>query len=123
MPLNDLNRSKILFFTGIANTAPLEKFLQDKQCDFKLIKYPAHHNFSSVEAEKIISEWENINGNDKILVTTEKDWRRMEGTEQAGLFSGLPLYFLPIAMQGNPTEMLIFDKTVLDYVQRNRAGG
>ena len=122
MPLNDLNRFKILLFTGIANTAPLEKFFHDKKTDFKLIKYPDHHNFSTVEIEKIISDWKNLEGNDKILVTTEKDWRRMEGTEQAGLFAGLPLYFLPIAMQGNPAEKLIFDKTVINYVQRNSAG-
>ena len=122
MPLSDLNKSKILLFTGIANTSPLEQFLSQKSIDFKLIKHPDHHSFSTNDAESIISEWKNIPGNDKILLTTEKDWRRMEGTEQAGLFAGLPIYFLPIAMQGNPAEMLIFDKTVLEYVQRNRAG-
>ena len=122
MPLNNLNKFKILLFTGIANTTPLEKFLGNKNIDYKLIKYPDHHSFSNTEAENIISEWKSISGNDKILLTTEKDWRRMEGTEQAGLFSGLPLYYLPIAMQGNPAEMLIFDKTVIEYVQRNRAG-
>jgi len=122
MPLNELTKFKALLFTGIANTAPLEQFLHQKNIDFKIIKYPDHHQFSKTEAENIISEWKNVPGNDKILLTTEKDWRRMEGTEQAGLYAGLPLYFLPIAMQGNPTEMLIFDKTLIEYVQRNSAG-
>jgi len=123
LQLNGIKGHKILLFTGIANPAPIEQFLQNRGADFKLMKYPDHHNFSTVEVKKIISAWENIPGDDKILVTTEKDWRRIEGTEPSGLFFGLPLYFLPVAVQWNPGEMLKFDETVLKYVGSHRTGG
>ena len=122
LALTSLKDYKIILFTGIANTTTIEIFLKINGADFKLIKYPDHHYFSSMDVEKIISGWKNIPGNNKILLTTEKDWRRMEGTEQAGLFLGLPLYFLPIAVQWDAAEKINFDRTILQYVERNRTG-
>ena len=122
LQLSNLKDYKIILFTGIANTAPLENFLKEIKTDFQLIKYPDHHYFSADNIEKIISTWKSISSDHKILITTEKDWCRMEGTEQAELFSGLPLYFLPIAVQWNEAEKINFDRTIFKYVERNRAG-
>ncbi|MDI9256687.1 tetraacyldisaccharide 4'-kinase [Flavobacterium sedimenticola] len=96
------SQSKLLL-AGIAKPSPFLEYLQSGH-DAVMI-FPDHHHFS----ESDILAIKNKAGG-KIIVTTEKDFVRL----QAADFS-TPLYYLPIK-----SKLLqhsdFFDKTILDYV-------
>jgi tetraacyldisaccharide 4'-kinase len=114
--LEELKPENILLFCGIANPSPLVNFAGKNCCKLKTITFPDHHDFSGNDIEKILQEWKNISSANKIIITTEKDWRRLENTRQAEPLKSLPLYFLPIGLDWDLQEKLSFDKKLLTYV-------
>ncbi len=86
----------ILLVTGIANTKPLEEHLRKSVSkEITHIKYGDHHNFSKKDLSKIKSAYASIPGDDKVIITTEKDAMRLSEMQ-------LPqeirqrMYYLPI---------------------------
>ncbi len=71
--IDDLIGKDIVLITGIANPKPLVSFLNDRTIKFKHLKYPDHYNFS----EKDIKEINQLQVNNKLLLTTEKDYVRL----------------------------------------------
>lgn len=114
--LEELKPENVLLFSGIANPEPLISYARKNCCTLKTIAFPDHHHFSENDIEKILHEWNNISSINKIILTTEKDWRRLENTKQAGKLKSLPLYFLPIGLDWDLQEKLSFDKKLLAYV-------
>ena len=57
---------------------PLLSFLKTKKTiKFYHLKYSDHHNFTSKEIDTIIAKYNAIPSEKKILLTTEKDYRRL----------------------------------------------
>src|SRR6202012_1045531 len=119
-PVENLKGYHVVLFTGIANTQPLEDYLVQHGIKIILLPFPDHHAFSESEIRKIIRRWEHIPEMNKLIVTTEKDWRRLQGTVDAGLFTSLPLYFLPIEVQWDAGEKLSFDEKIIQYVEEHQ---
>jgi len=119
-PIENLKGYKVVLFTGIANTKPLENYLKAQGIETILMDFPDHHSFSDAEIQKIIARWQTFPEMNKLILTTEKDWRRMEDTEPVKYFAGLPFYFLPIEVQWDATEKISFDKKIIDYVEEHQ---
>ncbi len=75
---------KFTLVTGIANAAPLVKFLEEKQLKFDHIEYPDHYSFKPGDIE-LLSE-------KGLIITTEKDYVRLSVNEVLEP----NLYYLPI---------------------------
>ena len=120
LSVENLAGYKVLLFSGIANTKPLELYLKSHGIELILIKFHDHHYFTDEDAKRILSVWHGITNTKKLLLTSEKDWRRLEGTSVAGLISNQPLYYLPIEMLWEPAENLIFNGKILEYVKSNQ---
>ncbi len=88
---------------GIAKPAPFFEYLQSGN-DVVMV-FPDHHHFSESDILNIKNR-----ANGKIIVTTEKDFVRLEAEILAA-----QLYFLPIKSQimGHSDS---FDQIILDYV-------
>jgi tetraacyldisaccharide 4'-kinase len=101
-----LNTEKVLI-AGIAKPEPFFNHL--KNTNDVCLSFPDHHNFSEKEIEEIKKIAQN-----KIIITTEKDYVRLQGrlaVEQ--------LYYLPIQTVFLPNATLSgndFDQTILNYV-------
>ncbi len=74
---NELKEYKILLLTGIANPKPLVEYLEENNINFKHVKYPDHHDFSSNDIRTIKSDFEKIKADKKLILTTEKDYVRL----------------------------------------------
>jgi tetraacyldisaccharide 4'-kinase len=96
------NKTKILL-AGIAKPKPFFDFLKAE--NDMVISYPDHHHFSNAEIEALKSQ-----AGEKIIVTTEKDFVRLEAE-----ILRKQLYYLPIKSRliSNATA---FDQIILDYV-------
>lgn len=104
--LNDLKNNSFLAVAGIAKP---EYFYQHLQVNKnKTVTFPDHHHFSEKDIDSILNK-----ANGKIIITTEKDYMRLQDK--------LPknqLFYLPIETQflSNGAS---FDKKITDYVGKS----
>ncbi|MDD7914587.1 tetraacyldisaccharide 4'-kinase [Polaribacter ponticola] len=69
---------EVLLITGIANPQPLTDFLKSKRIKFKHLKFSDHHNFSQKEINEIDDKFKIMKSDKKLILTTEKDYTRLE---------------------------------------------
>lgn len=106
MTVDEARKTGKLLLAGIAKPEPFFRYL--KGTDDEQMAFPDHHYFSDKEIEDIKKKSQN-----RIIVTTEKDYMRLKGR--------LPedrLFYLPIKstfINGGDD----FDKTILDYVGKS----
>lgn len=79
LPFESLSTKQVLLITGIAKPAPLVEYLKKHQCQFEHMNFPDHHDFSSADLKKIQATFNALTGNDKLILTTEKDFTRLQG--------------------------------------------
>ncbi|MCL4133245.1 UNVERIFIED_CONTAM: hypothetical protein GTU68_061676 [Idotea baltica] len=108
--INELKSYQVLLVTGIANPKPLLDFLSDKQINFKHLKYADHHNFSKNEAKIISQEFEAIASTKKIILTTEKDFVRLENSIKN-------LFYIPIETSFLENQKDSFNKEVMSHIK------
>lgn len=97
-----------LLVAGIAKPKPFFDHLK-AEGDIALT-FPDHHDFTGKDLDEI-----NKQANNKIIITTEKDYMRLKGK-----LAGDKLFYLPIRsrfLDGGDD----FDKTILDYVGTSTA--
>jgi len=86
--LLSLQSSEFILVTGIADSSYLIDYLNSKNLKFTHIKYSDHYNYTTSDIKHINSKAKN-----KIVLTTEKDYWRLNR-----LVKEFSLYFLPIKM-------------------------
>ena len=67
----------LLVVTGVANPKPFVRYLRRRKAKVKLKRFGDHHNFSSSDMVEIEKEFNELSGEDKFIVTTEKDAVRL----------------------------------------------
>jgi tetraacyldisaccharide 4'-kinase len=106
----------VLLFSGVANIRPLENYLAGKKIALQSMRFGDHHEYSAADLVKIKETFNNIAEENKIIVTTEKDAVRIETAEQKEILKGLPVYYVPIAIDLPEKDKKMFNKIILDYV-------
>jgi tetraacyldisaccharide 4'-kinase len=110
--LEELTHKEVLLVTGIADPKPLVEYLETRKIRFRHLEFPDHHRLTDKDHERIKSNWEQLEGTDGLVLTTEKDFvRNFEESE-------LPVYYLPIQTVFLEKEER-FIKRIQDYVRRN----
>ena len=92
--IDDLKDYDVLLVTGIANPTPLLSFLNNKKVNFKHLKYSDHHHFSNQEIDFIKDEYSKLTSSKKIILTTEKDYVRLENKMEEISFLGIRTLFI-----------------------------
>ena len=93
---------KITVVTGIAKPKPFLKYLESKKIDFNHLKFSDHHNFTEDELNKL--------DNSEIIITTEKDFVRLDGKLKKS-----KLYYIPIAFKFLD-DAENFNEMILNYI-------
>lgn len=109
--VSELKKYHVLLITGIANPKPLLNFLKDRTKQITHKKFPDHHHFSEKEKNNIKDIYTKIATDNKIILTTEKDYVRI-------FDSFLELNYLPIKIDFL-THKIDFDKIILNYVEQS----
>jgi len=112
LKLEKLREFSVLLVTGIANPKPLYAFLSEKNINFESLKFGDHHHFSLDDIKQIKKSFEKMQNQKKIILTTEKDYVRLQKHFDKDLF------YLPI--QTNVIENELFNKKILAYVNNKR---
>ncbi|WP_353133308.1 tetraacyldisaccharide 4'-kinase [Pseudopedobacter sp.] len=120
-PIHIINReTSVLLITGIANPMPLVKEIQKYTKKITHHFYPDHHLFSTKNMLKLVSDFENLQGENKIIITTEKDAVRLNIKENQKHIYSLPVYQWPIEIAFLDNDQSVFDQEILNYVISNQ---
>lgn len=102
IPFNTLKNTPFTLVTGIANPLPLLQHIKEQQMEFTHLKFPDHHHFSKEDIQK-------IQNTKKIVLTTEKDYMRLQGKIEN-------LYYIPITTNFVKNKQQ-FDNLIFKYVE------
>ena len=114
--LESIKGFEIFLLTGIANPNPLIEELKKYAEILKHKEFPDHYAFKNDDIEQFISVFKASIKKDKIIITTEKDSKRLRATG----FKDLPVYYLPIEVELFEKDKITFDELILNYVKSNR---
>lgn len=112
-----LFRYRVLLLTGIASPQTLLTYVKEYADEVLHKAYPDHHNFTPADITDIISVFERIEGENKMIITTEKDAMRLRSYNEQ--LKELPIFVLPVEVdfKGKTEE---FNDKILSYVKRNK---
>ncbi len=102
---------EVLLITGIANPTPLLNHLKSLNIHFTHLQYADHHHFSDKEIEQIQQKFLKINVENKILLTTEKDYTRLHSRLEQLNYLTIETQFL-----GNQKEH--FDSLITSHIRK-----
>lgn len=108
-------QTDILLIAGIANPKPLKQYLEERIRSYYMLDYSDHHVFSTDDWRDIRKKFEEIESDNKILLTTEKDAMRLLKYEQE--LVQLPMYVLPIEHRFLFNEGEAFNNLVINFIQ------
>ncbi|PQJ77884.1 tetraacyldisaccharide 4'-kinase [Polaribacter porphyrae] len=112
MTIHDLKNYEVLLITGIANPEPLLDFLNNKQITFKHLAFSDHHNFTNLEIVNIQQKFDAIKSEQKIILTTEKDYVRLVNKIENLTYIEIETVFIDDDDK--------FDDTILSHIKQNR---
>lgn len=73
----DLQGKEVLLVTGVAQPQHLHKHLENVASKIVALKYPDHHRFSSHDVKEIAQDFDTLQEDNRVIVTTEKDAARL----------------------------------------------
>ncbi len=117
--LNDLFRFRIIAFTGIANYTPMINYLKEYAADLKHLPFSDHHEYTLKDLEDIDRYYTGLEGGNKILVTTEKDFMRLKNPGIWEVAKRMNIFVLPVEVTFKDKEEE-FNNLILKYVRTNR---
>ncbi len=108
----------LLIVTGIATPEPftsyIKRFFPDRTTE---LRFTDHHEFSERDIYQISLSFEEMEGEEKYIVTTEKDAERLAGMELPSWRERL--LYIPIKIDFVYSKYS-FAKEILSYVEKNR---
>ncbi len=111
----DLDTHAILI-SGIAKPIYLEEYVASKVGVVNIHSYEDHHNFSPHEVSLVNRAMQELDGDKKIVITTEKDSTRLDKHREFLQEHDIPVYILPIRVKFLDEEGQSFDNFVKDFL-------
>lgn len=113
------NVYSIIMVTGIGNPGPMQEYLRRLCTDLEMVEFPDHHVFSQKELLLLKEKYKNLPTKRKIIVTTEKDAKRLQNAEAEAILGNLPIFYVPISFEFHPKDKVMFDQAVLAVVPKS----
>ncbi len=111
----DLSDTEVLLVTGIADPNPLTNYLKSKNISFNHLKYADHHHFNKMDIAEINMVFNSLQSNNKIILTTEKDYVRIFGRLKKLHYITIKTKFI-----SHKTD---FDNLIKKYVEQSSRNG
>lgn len=109
---------EVLLVTGIANPRPLKIFLEENSSSYSMLQYPDHHIFTIDDFREIRKKFGQMESEQKIILTTEKDAVRL--VKFRSELNGLPIYVLPVRHDFLFGDEQKFNEFVIGFIRNFR---
>jgi len=123
-PLNEkaktiaaVDTDSVLAFCGIAHPEPFVEELRKHHKTVDFLRFADHHAFTKEDINSIQERFAGLDGDKKIIATTEKDAARLTNSPYLCQFEDVPLYDLPVGVRFHEEEK--FNEEILSYVRKN----
>ncbi len=116
-----LKGKDVVLVSGIANSAKLVKYLEQKANKVYESRYKDHHYFDEYDLENIRETYRHIPGENKLIVTTEKDAVRLWPHRSWFLANNIPIFVQPIRIRFLDNDGELFDADIIKYIEVTRA--
>lgn len=113
------NVYSILMVTGIGNPGPLHEYLRRLCTDLEVVEFADHYDFTEKDLLMLKDKFKYLPTKRKIIVTTEKDAKRLQNAEAKEILGNLPVFYTPIAFEFFPADKAQFDEKVLSVVKKS----
>lgn len=110
----------ILLVTGIANPQPLREYLDSFSDRIEELHFPDHHAFNQKDIQAIEKKFKELKGENKIIITTEKDATRIFDMEIKQKSIQKHLFYVPLCIKFLNEDKSKFDNQILNYVKKNK---
>ena len=104
-------------FCGIGNPKPFVEELKKRYHAVDFLPFGDHHAYKENDMKAVLDWYEKLDGEKKIIVTTEKDAARLTNSPYLCQFERTPLYDLPVTVRFHEEEK--FNEEILKYVREN----
>lgn len=104
--------TNVVLVTGLANADPLDHYVQQTFRLTRHFRFPDHYVYSRADLDIILTQ---LPANTAVL-TTEKDWVKLDALLTQDERMRWPLYYLPIKVQFLPGHELAFTQ----FLDKNR---
>jgi len=104
-------------FCGIGNPKPFVEELKKRYHTVDFLPFGDHHVYREKDMKAVLDWFEKLDGEKKIIVTTEKDAMRLTNSPYLCQFERTPLYDLPVSVRFHEEEK--FNDEILSYVRKN----
>ncbi|NQX99238.1 MAG: tetraacyldisaccharide 4'-kinase [Flavobacteriales bacterium] len=109
----------VLLLTGIAKPTALFNTMSSQYKHLEHIKFSDHHNFKNLDILKIKDAYKKLKGNNKIIISTEKDIMRLSLPKILNQLQDIPIFYIPIEICFHGNDQKDFDNQILKYVTKN----
>lgn len=99
----------VLVLSGIANPNPLVRYLKGFKATIKVKVFPDHHNFNRKDLDAITKRFNELEGKQKIIVTTEKDAVRLINNPYFPHQLKPYIFYQPVDVTFDPMNVDSFD--------------
>ncbi|MDD5570768.1 MAG: tetraacyldisaccharide 4'-kinase [Bacteroidales bacterium] len=106
--------SAAVLFTGIVNPIPLHEHLKRKFMEIQILTFPDHYNYTLKDIQKIEKIFNDIFRKNKIIITTEKDYMKLQKPEFSELTSRTPFFYVPVNAQIHKEDKKAFEDMILN---------
>ena len=111
--------ASVLLITGIAKPTPLLNYLKKEYHTINHIQFTDHHNYTQNDVTRIINDFDSLKGNNKLIISTEKDIMRLSLPEITNKIQHIPIFYIPIEICFHGNDKKEFDKEIMEYVTKN----
>jgi len=114
------DKVSVLLVTGIANPEHLHKYVSNFSEDITDVKFADHHNFNASNIHQIENKFAAIEAQNKIIITTEKDFMRLKDMDLSSSLKS-HLFYIPLKIVFLDSEGKNFDEKIVTYVRENKS--
>ena len=117
---NNTKDAAVLVLTGIAKPTPLLNHLKQKHTKINHIQFSDHHNYDQSDVDRVISTFNKLEGNNKFIISTEKDIMRLSLPEILKKIQNIPIFYIPIEICFHGNDKIAFDNQIVEYATKNK---
>ena len=108
----------VLGISGIARPEAFKEYVTANANRAFFREYQDHHDFDRADLEAITESYQNLESDNKIIVTTEKDAVRLSKFREWIIEYKLPIFVLPIDVRFSGNDGEKFNQHILDFMEK-----
>ena len=110
----------ILLLTGIASPKQLLQDLERYSSHITPLTFADHHDFTENDLKTLKETFDNLSGEKKIIITTEKDAARLTQFTNLDETIQKNIFALPIEVKFLLNQEDAFNQNIIEYVRKNK---